>query len=339
MMKTRWRKVEESRIKKKSANQEQLLCLNVISSHPTDIDEFIVSDDGQLLQKKFSGFRDEALQEAEETSGGDAEAYNHSEEQSYNHVAGPDMSDHVENEAEDHLMASKDVENPDEETGRGQEGGGSRSQVEGHAIRTACDWSDGGGGDDEDQSENFSGIVVKVEDEGGDEEVEDQPRKPVKRRASRRLVSKHRDPGELDGGHMTNPDSNIRSFRRPTKRSTEISEDIRTRVVDAHQAGMGYKRISKETGLIPSTVRSIVHKWKKFSTVASLPRSGRPKKISAKACQRILQLVTKDPQVTLKELQESLALDNICVHASTIQKTLKKCGLRGGLPERKETPR
>ncbi|XP_043957384.1 uncharacterized protein LOC122822612 isoform X2 [Gambusia affinis] len=61
-------------------------------------------------------------------------------------------------------------------------------------------------------------------------------------------------------------------------RGSEIPEGIRSTAVDLHKAGKGYKFISKTLEIPPSTVRSIIVKWKRFNTVATLPRSGRPSK-------------------------------------------------------------
>lgn len=63
-------------------------------------------------------------------------------------------------------------------------------------------------------------------------------------------------------------------------RTKELSEELRKRIVDAHEAGKGYKIISKEFGLHRSTVRQIVYKWRIFKTTVTLPRSGRPTKIT-----------------------------------------------------------
>lgn len=63
-------------------------------------------------------------------------------------------------------------------------------------------------------------------------------------------------------------------------RTKELSEELRKRIVDAHEAGKGYKFISKEFGLHRSTVRQIVYKWRIFKTTVTLPRSGRPTKIT-----------------------------------------------------------
>ncbi|XP_077110778.1 uncharacterized protein LOC143766748 [Ranitomeya variabilis] len=67
-------------------------------------------------------------------------------------------------------------------------------------------------------------------------------------------------------------------------RSKEISDEVRRKVVAAHEAGKGYKTISKVCELHRSTVRQIIYKWKTFNTVSSRPRSGRPTKIASILC-------------------------------------------------------
>jgi transposase len=62
----------------------------------------------------------------------------------------------------------------------------------------------------------------------------------------------------------------------------EIAEDLRLRIVDLNKAGKGYKSISKSLMVHQSTVPQIVYKLRKFSTVATLPRSGRPAKMTAR---------------------------------------------------------
>ncbi|XP_077323419.1 uncharacterized protein LOC143957139 [Lithobates pipiens] len=107
-------------------------------------------------------------------------------------------------------------------------------------------------------------------------------------------------------------------------RSKEISEDLRKQVVEAHKGGKGYKKISKDLDIKLSTVKGIISKWRKFSTVVTLPRSGRPTKISAQARNTILKHMRDNTRVTAKDLKASLALANINVHESTIRKTLNK---------------
>ncbi|XP_069033058.1 zinc finger MYM-type protein 4-like isoform X1 [Embiotoca jacksoni] len=90
-------------------------------------------------------------------------------------------------------------------------------------------------------------------------------------------------------------------------RSREIQEQMREKVVEIYQSGKGYRAISKALGLKRTTVRTIIHKWKKHGTVVNLPRSGRPTKITPRAQRQLIQEVTKDPTATSKELQASLA--------------------------------
>ncbi|XP_026231764.1 uncharacterized protein LOC113172908 isoform X1 [Anabas testudineus] len=71
-------------------------------------------------------------------------------------------------------------------------------------------------------------------------------------------------------------------------RKKEFSEDIRSRVVALHLAGIGYRVISKSLDIHQSTVRHIVHKWRRFGTVATLHRSGRPAKIKPEAQRSVL---------------------------------------------------
>jgi transposase len=56
-----------------------------------------------------------------------------------------------------------------------------------------------------------------------------------------------------------------------------------------HKAGKGYKSISKSLDVHQSTVRQIIYELRKFSTVATLPRGGRPAKMTARAHHRIAQ--------------------------------------------------
>ena len=71
-------------------------------------------------------------------------------------------------------------------------------------------------------------------------------------------------------------------------RTKELSEHLRSRIVDLHEAGKGYKSISKSLDVHVSMVRQIVYKWRKFSTVATLPRRGRLVKMTARAQRRML---------------------------------------------------
>ncbi|KAK3535322.1 hypothetical protein QTP70_007932 [Hemibagrus guttatus] len=79
-------------------------------------------------------------------------------------------------------------------------------------------------------------------------------------------------------------------------RSKEIQKQMRKKVIEIYQSGKGYKAISKALGLLRTTVRAIIYKWRKHGTVEDLPRSGRPTKITPRAQRQLIQEVTKDPQ-------------------------------------------
>ncbi len=106
-------------------------------------------------------------------------------------------------------------------------------------------------------------------------------------------------------------------------------------MVDMYQSGKGCKAISKALGLQRTTVRAIIHKWRKLVTVVNLPRSGRPTKITSRPQRRLIQEVIKEPRTTSKELQASLASIKFSVHDSTIRKRLGKNGIHGRDPRQK----
>ncbi len=118
-------------------------------------------------------------------------------------------------------------------------------------------------------------------------------------------------------------------------RSKQIQEQMRNKIVDMYQSGKGYKAISKAFGLQQTTVRAIIHKWRKLGTVVNLPRSGRPTKITPRAQWRLIQEVIKEPRTTSKQLQASLASIKVSVHDSTIRKRLGKNGIHGRVPRQK----
>ena len=113
------------------------------------------------------------------------------------------------------------------------------------------------------------------------------------------------------------------------------SEDLRLRIVDLQKAVQGYKSISKSLDVHQSTIRQNVDKWRKFSTVATLPKSVRSAKMTARAQRRMVNEVKNNPRVSAKDLQKSLDHANISVDESTIRKTPMKNGVHGRTPWKK----
>ena len=63
-------------------------------------------------------------------------------------------------------------------------------------------------------------------------------------------------------------------------RSKELSVELRDRIVSGHRSGEGYKKMSSALKVPKNIVASIILKWKKFGTTKTLPRAGRPAKLS-----------------------------------------------------------
>ncbi|KAG2468538.1 TCB1 transposase, partial [Polypterus senegalus] len=88
-------------------------------------------------------------------------------------------------------------------------------------------------------------------------------------------------------------------------KSKELSVDLQDRIVSRHKSGEGYRKMSAALMVPMSTVASIIRKWKKFETTRNLPRAGWPSKLSDRGRRALVREVTKNPMVTLSELQRS----------------------------------
>ena len=82
-------------------------------------------------------------------------------------------------------------------------------------------------------------------------------------------------------------------------RSKELSAD---RIVLMHISGEGYQNVSAALKVPKNTVASSILKWKKFGTTKTLPRAGRPAKLSNRGRRASVREVTKNTMVTLTEL-------------------------------------
>ena len=65
-------------------------------------------------------------------------------------------------------------------------------------------------------------------------------------------------------------------------KTKEVDEDLRLRIVVAHNEGKGYKAIAKQFSVPVATVQSIIEKHKQFGTVKDLKGRGRKSKVSNK---------------------------------------------------------
>uniref|UniRef100_A0AAZ3SPL4 Sleeping Beauty transposase HTH domain-containing protein n=1 Tax=Oncorhynchus tshawytscha TaxID=74940 RepID=A0AAZ3SPL4_ONCTS len=76
-------------------------------------------------------------------------------------------------------------------------------------------------------------------------------------------------------------------------RLKELSVELRDRIVLRHRSGEGYQNISVVLKFPKNTVTSIILKWKKFGTNNSLPRAGRPAKLSNRGRRALVREVTR----------------------------------------------
>ncbi len=118
-------------------------------------------------------------------------------------------------------------------------------------------------------------------------------------------------------------------------RSKELPEELRDRIVARHRSGQGYKKNSAALKVPKSTVTSIILKWKTFGTTRTLPRAGRPAKLSYRGRRALVREVKKNPKITVAELQRCIREMGESCRKSTITAALHQSGLYGRVARRK----
>ena len=111
-------------------------------------------------------------------------------------------------------------------------------------------------------------------------------------------------------------------------KTQEHSVDLRNKIIDAHKIGEGYRLIGKRFKVHPSTVGSIIRKWKTHHTTLNLTRAGAPKKISNRALNRLTRIVSGNPHVTRKDLVNDLETVGINVTKRKVTNALRERGLQ-----------
>ena len=75
------------------------------------------------------------------------------------------------------------------------------------------------------------------------------------------------------------------------------------------RSGEGFKNIPAALKVLKNTVAFIILKWKTFGTTKTLPRAGRPAKLSNRGRRALVREVTKNPMVTPNRAPEFLCGD------------------------------
>ncbi len=84
-----------------------------------------------------------------------------------------------------------------------------------------------------------------------------------------------------------------------------------------------------------STVASIILKWKTFGMTRTLPRAGRPAKLSYQGRRALVREVKKNPKITVAELQRCIREMGESCRKSSITAALHQSGLYGRVARRK----
>ena len=73
------------------------------------------------------------------------------------------------------------------------------------------------------------------------------------------------------------------------KKTRELSEEVRHKIVAKHGQSQGYKSISRDLDVPVSTIRNVIRKFKAHGTVANFPGHGRKRKLDRRLQRRIVQ--------------------------------------------------
>lgn len=104
------------------------------------------------------------------------------------------------------------------------------------------------------------------------------------------------------------------------------------RVVTAHQPEEGYKTISKRFQLyfaVDGTAKQIIYKLRAFNMTATLPRSGRPSKLSTRSTTKIQNQIKGNQHITSRELQTFLVASGTEASAAIFRQNLKSRAIPG----------
>ena len=118
------------------------------------------------------------------------------------------------------------------------------------------------------------------------------------------------------------------------KKTRELSEEVRHRIVAKHGQSQGNKSISKDVDVPASIVRNVIRKFKVHDTAVNLPGRDRKRKPDRRLQRRIVRMVEKAPRSTAKQIQADFQTQDTTVLTCTIHRQLNERGFYGRRPKR-----
>ena len=118
------------------------------------------------------------------------------------------------------------------------------------------------------------------------------------------------------------------------KKTRELSEEVRHKIVAKHGQSQGYKFISRDLDVPVSTVRNVMRKFKAHGTATNHPGRGHKGKVDRRLQWRIVHMVEKAPRSTAKQIQADLQTQGTTVSTHTIRRQLDERGFYGRKPRR-----
>ena len=116
------------------------------------------------------------------------------------------------------------------------------------------------------------------------------------------------------------------------KKTRELAEEVRHKIVAKHGQSQGYKSISRDLDVPVSTVHNVIRKFKAHGTVDNLSGRDRKRKLDRRLQRRIVRMVEKAPRSTAKQIQDDLQAQGTAVSTHTIRRQLNERGSMVGDP-------
>lgn len=95
----------------------------------------------------------------------------------------------------------------------------------------------------------------------------------------------------------------IRIMARPPRRRQQLDVYERTRITTLKSTGLSYRQIHEQLPHIPiATLKTTVQRERKRERNTTLPRPGRPRKLSDNDKERVIDLIEENPRVKCEDL-------------------------------------